>query len=72
MGSTSDKIKGNTNEAIGKAKQGIGEATGSERLQGEGAVQEVKGKGQKATGEAKDAAKEAIDRAAAAGRRAAD
>ena len=58
MGSTSDKIKGNANEAIGKAKQGIGEATGSERLQGEGAVQEVKGKGQKAMGDAKDGAKD--------------
>ena len=69
MGSTSDKIKGTANEAIGKAKQGIGEATGSDRLQGEGAVQEVKGKGQKAMGDAKDAAKEAIDRAAAAARR---
>ena len=32
MGGTADKIKGATNEAIGKAKQGIGEATGSERL----------------------------------------
>ena len=60
MGSTNDKIKGNANEAIGKAKQGIGEATGSERLQGEGAVQEVKGKGQQAMGDAKDAAKDAI------------
>jgi uncharacterized protein YjbJ (UPF0337 family) len=66
MGSTADKIKGNANEAIGKAKQGIGEATGSERLQGEGAIQEVKGKGQKAMGDAKEAAKEAVDRAAAA------
>src|SRR5260370_32792268 len=28
MGATADKIKGTTNEAIGKAKQGIGEATG--------------------------------------------
>ena len=72
MGSTADKIKGNANEAMGKAKQGIGEATGSERLQGEGAVQEVKGKGQKAMGDTKDAAKEAIDRAAAAARRAAE
>jgi len=34
MGSTTDKVKGATNEAIGKAKQGIGEATGSDRLQG--------------------------------------
>jgi len=42
MGATADKVKGATNEAIGKAKQGIGEATGSDRLQGEGVIQEVK------------------------------
>ena len=64
MGSTADKLKGATNEAIGKAKQGIGEATGSDRLQGEGVVQEVKGKAQKAMGDAKEAAKEALDKAA--------
>jgi len=66
MGSTADKVKGATNEAIGKAKQGIGEAAGSEQLQGEGVIQEVKGKGQKALGDAKEATKEAIDKAAAA------
>jgi uncharacterized protein YjbJ (UPF0337 family) len=66
MGSTTDKVKGATNEAIGKAKQGIGEATGSDRLQGEGAIQEAKGKGQKALGDAKDATKDAVNRAAAA------
>ena len=65
MGSTSDKIKGTANEAIGKA-------TGSDRMKGEGAVQEVKGKGQQAMGDAKDAAKEAVDRAAAAAKRAAE
>jgi uncharacterized protein YjbJ (UPF0337 family) len=64
MSSTTDKIKGATNEAIGKAKQGIGEATGSERLEGEGAIQEAKGKGQKAVGDAKDATKDALNRAA--------
>ncbi|MGN6116230.1 MAG: CsbD family protein [Nitrobacter sp.] len=64
MGATADKIKGTTNEAIGKAKQGIGEATGSEKLQGEGAVQEIKGKGQKALGDAKEATKDAINKAA--------
>ena len=53
MGATTDKIKGTANEAVGKAKQGIGEATGSDRLQGEGVIQEVKGKGQKAMGDAK-------------------
>ena len=66
MGATTDKIKGATNEAIGKAKQGIGEATGSDRLQGEGAIQEVKGKGQQVLGDAKDATKDAVDKAAAA------
>ncbi|MBW8856742.1 MAG: CsbD family protein, partial [Bradyrhizobium sp.] len=53
MGATADKIKGATNEAVGKAKQGIGEATGSDRLQGEGVIQEGKGKAQKAVGDAK-------------------
>ena len=36
MGSTTDKIKGTANEAIGKAKKGLGEATGDEQLEGEG------------------------------------
>ena len=66
MGSTADKIKGVTNEAVGKAKQGIGEATGSDRLQGEGVIQEIKGKGQKALGDAKEATKDAVNEAAAA------
>jgi uncharacterized protein YjbJ (UPF0337 family) len=65
MGSTADKVKGATNEAIGKAKQGIGEATGSERLEGEGAIQEAKGKGQKALGDVKEATKDAVNTAAA-------
>jgi uncharacterized protein YjbJ (UPF0337 family) len=65
MSATSDKVKGTANEAMGKAKQKIGEATGSERLEGEGAIQEVKGKGQKAVGDAKEIAKDAMDRAAA-------
>jgi uncharacterized protein YjbJ (UPF0337 family) len=69
MGSTADKIKGTANEAIGKAKQGIGEATGSDRLQGEGALQEAKGHAQKAVGDAKEATKEAVDKAAAAAKR---
>ena len=66
MGSTAGKVKGVTNEAIGKAKQGVGEAAGSDRLQGEGVIQEIKGKGQKAVGDAKQAAKDAVNNAAAA------
>jgi uncharacterized protein YjbJ (UPF0337 family) len=69
MGSVADKVKGNANEAIGKAKQGVGEAVGSDRLQGEGAVQEVKGKGQKALGDAKEATKDAVNKAADAANR---
>jgi uncharacterized protein YjbJ (UPF0337 family) len=65
MSSTTDKDKGATNEAIGKAKQGVGEAVGSDRLQGEGAIQEAKGHGQKAVGDAKQAAKDAANKAAA-------
>ena len=64
MGATTDKIKGTANEAIGKAKQRIGEASGSDRLQGEGVIQDLKGKGQKAVGDAKQAAKEAANKAA--------
>jgi uncharacterized protein YjbJ (UPF0337 family) len=65
MSATTDKVKGAANEAMGKAKQGVGEAVGSDRLQGEGAVQEIKGKGQQTLGDAKQATKDAVNRAAA-------
>ena len=65
MSATTDKVKGAANEAVGKAKEKIGEATGNERLQGEGTIQEVKGKGQQALGDAKQATKDAVNRAAA-------
>lgn len=45
MGSTTDKVKGAANEAIGKAKQKVGEAVGSDKLKVEGLVQEAKGEG---------------------------
>jgi uncharacterized protein YjbJ (UPF0337 family) len=66
MGATADKVKGVTNEAIGNAKQGVGKAVGSDKLQGEGAIQEAKGDGQKAVGNVKEAAKDAVNTAAAA------
>ena len=69
MGSTADKVKGAANEALGKAKQDVGEAVGSDRLQGEGAVQEIKGKGQKAVGDAKQAVKDAVNKTADAANR---
>ena len=61
MSSTSDKIKGATNEAVGKAKQGIGNATGNDKMKVDGAMQEAKGDMQKAVGNAKDAVKKAVD-----------
>lgn len=41
MGSTTDKIKGYTNEAVGKAKQSIGKAVGDDKMRAEGMAQEV-------------------------------
>jgi uncharacterized protein YjbJ (UPF0337 family) len=69
MGSTADKIKGQANELAGKAKQGIGEATGSDKLQGEGAMQEAKGHGQQALGNAKETVKDTADKVAGAANR---
>jgi uncharacterized protein YjbJ (UPF0337 family) len=69
MGATADKVKGTANEAIGKVKQGVGEAVGNDRLQGEGLLQEVKGRSEKAVGDAKQATKDTIDEAAAAAKK---
>jgi uncharacterized protein YjbJ (UPF0337 family) len=66
MGSTADKASGLANEAAGKAKQGIGNVVGSDKLKAEGAAQELKGDAQKATGDAKAAVKDAANRTAKA------
>lgn len=61
MGELIDKIKGNVNEAVGKAKQGIADKGDSPRtrdddkLAAEGAGQEAKGKGQQFMGKVKGA-----------------
>lgn len=62
MGSTTDKISGMTNEAVGNAKQGIGKAVGNDRMQAEGKVQEIKGEGQQAMGKAKETVKDAVNK----------
>lgn len=61
MSSTTDKIKGATNEAIGNAKQGIGKMVDSDKMQVEGVVQERKGEAQQAVGKTKETLKKAID-----------
>jgi uncharacterized protein YjbJ (UPF0337 family) len=65
MGAMTDKIKGATNEAIGKAKRSLGDATGDEELKGEGWKQQEQGRAQKALGEAEADAKDDEKRAAA-------
>lgn len=62
MSSTTDKIKGVANEALGKAKQGVGDVSGNDKLKAEGAAQELKGKAQGTVGDAKSAVKSATDK----------
>jgi uncharacterized protein YjbJ (UPF0337 family) len=64
MSGTSDKAAGVANETIGKAKQGISGAVGSDKMKSDGAAQEAKGDAQKAVGDAKNATKEAVDNTA--------
>lgn len=61
MSNTSDKASGLANEAIGNIKQGVGKLIGSEKLQAEGKLQEIKGEGQQAVGDAKNATKKGAD-----------
>jgi uncharacterized protein YjbJ (UPF0337 family) len=63
MSSMTDKIKGKANEAMGKGKQGVGEATDDSSLKGEGKLQETKGKGQELKGDVKDSVKKGVDKA---------
>ncbi len=63
MGSTTDKIKGMANEAMGNVKQGVGKALDNKELQAKGKMQELKGEGQQLKGDAKDGIKKVIDRA---------
>lgn len=62
MGSTTDKVKGAANEAMGNVKQAAGKATDNPRLHAEGAAQERKGEAQQTVGKAKDAVKKTVDR----------
>ena len=61
VGSTTDKTKGYANQAVGKAKEKIGQATGSGQTETQGNVQSMKGNAQVAAGKAKETIKKAID-----------
>jgi uncharacterized protein YjbJ (UPF0337 family) len=62
-GSTTAKIKGMANEAVGAIKQGARKAVGNPNLEVKGALQKGKGEAQEAVGKAKDAVKKVIDKA---------
>ena len=62
MSSTTDKIKGLANEAVGNVKQGIGNVIDNDKLKAEGKAQELKGEAQKTTGDVKDGAKHVADK----------
>ncbi len=58
-----DRVKGKMDDAAGRAKRQVGEWTGDNELQVEGASQQVKGKVENAWGKAKDAVRDASDEA---------
>ena len=63
MSGASDKASGLANVAMGKAKQGLGSAIGSDDLKESGLAQEMKGQAQRAAGDAKAATEPAyVDR----------
>ena len=47
MSSTTDKLKGLANEAVGNVKQAAGKVTGNDKLVAEGKAQELKGEAQR-------------------------
>jgi uncharacterized protein YjbJ (UPF0337 family) len=55
-----DQIKGAAKDAAGSVKQGVGRATGNDRLAAKGAAERVEGKVQKGVGDVKNAARNAL------------
>jgi uncharacterized protein YjbJ (UPF0337 family) len=53
-----DRVKGKMDEVAGRAKRQIGEWTGDTQSQGEGAMEEIKGKAENAWGKVKDAGRD--------------
>lgn len=58
-----DNVKGTMDDAAGRVKRQVGEWTGDNKAQADGAAQQVKGKVEKAWGNVKDAARDATDHA---------
>ncbi len=56
-----DRIKGKAEDVKGRVKRQVGEWTGDEETQAEGAMDQAKGKAQNAWGKVKDAARDVAD-----------
>ena len=55
-----DEMKGAAKDAKGSIKEGVGKATGNDRMAAEGAAERVEGKVQKGVGALKDAARDVL------------
>ena len=53
-----DRVKGKMDEVAGRAKRQVGEWTGDTQSQGEGAMEEIKGKAENTWGKVKDAGRD--------------
>jgi uncharacterized protein YjbJ (UPF0337 family) len=58
-----DRVEGKLDDVKGRVKRQVGEWTGDENAQAEGAADQVKGKVQNAWGKLKDAGRDAADKA---------
>ncbi len=56
-----DRVEGKMDDIKGRVKRQVGEWTGDENAQAEGAADQAKGKVQNAWGKMKDAARESLD-----------
>ncbi len=59
-----DQVAGRAEEAKGKLKKATGKVVGNEKLQSDGAADEMAGKVQKTYGDAKEKTKDAIKKGA--------
>ena len=55
-----DQVEGAAKDVSGSIKEGVGKATGNDKLRAEGAGEKVAGKVQKGVGNLKDAARDAL------------
>ncbi len=57
-----NRVQGAWDQAKGAVKEGVGNLTGDQKLQGEGLADKAKGKAESAVGGAKDTVRDAADK----------